>query len=162
MLLVHPGSHDQVRASFRAAASSTIVFAGRAAHAAMAPGHGRNALDAAVLAYQAIGAARSVLGFGDQVTAVLPRGGTAPNIVPEVAELRVMSRSTTTAGLEQLARVVDRAARAGALATGCTARVAPSGPTYRELLTDPGLAVSLERHLHGLGRRPDLPAPATS
>ena len=159
VLLVHPGAHDQVRASFRAAASSTIAFRGRAAHAAMAPGHGRNALDAAVLAYQAIGAARSVLGFGDQVTAVLPRGGTVPNIVPEAAQFRVMTRSTTTAGLGLLARVVDRAARAGALATGCTARVTSSGPTYRELRTDPGLAASLERHLHGLGRRPRPPDP---
>lgn len=158
-LLVHPGAHDQVRASFRAASSSAVLFRGRAAHAAMAPGSGRNALDAAVLAYQAIASARPGLAFGDQVTAVLVRGGTAPNVVPEAAELRVMTRATTTAGLGAVARVVDRAARAGALATGCTVRVVPRGPVYRELVTDPRLASSVERHLRALGRGPLPPDP---
>lgn len=153
-LLAHPGSHDQVRATFRAAASSTVVLRGRAAHAAMAPERGRNALDAAVLAYQAIGAARPRLAFGDQVTAVLVRGGTVPNVVPEVAELRVMTRATTTAGLDRLTGIVVGAARAGAVATGCTFHVKQSGPVYRELRTDARLADSLERHLHSLGRHP--------
>jgi len=153
-LLAHPGPHDQVRASFRAAASSRVRFHGRAAHAAMAPARGRNALDAAVLAYQAIAAARSGMDLTDQVTAVLVRGGTAPNVVPEVAELRVMARATTTPGLDRLASVVERSARAGALATGCMARVVPDGPVYRELRTDRRLAASLERHLRVLGRPP--------
>ncbi|GAA1057442.1 amidohydrolase [Agromyces luteolus] len=153
-LLVHPGPHDQVRAPFRAAASSSVLFRGRAAHAAMAPGSGRNALDAAVFAYQALGSARSGLGHGEQVTAVLVRGGTAPNVVPEDAELRVMTRAGTTAGLERLADLVARSARAGALATGCTSRVVPAGRVYRELRTDRRLAASLERHLRDLGRSP--------
>jgi amidohydrolase len=153
-LLVHPGEHDQVRAAFRAAASYSVHFRGRAAHAAMSPGSGRNALDAAMLAYQALGALRSGLAYGEQVTAVLVRGGTAPNVVPETAELLVMTRAAATSGLSRLAKRVAQCARAGALATGCTSRVVPRGPTYRELRTDGRLAASLERHLTELGRSP--------
>lgn len=159
VLLAHPGAHDQVRATFRAAASHRVTFRGRAAHAAMAPEQGRNALDAAVLAYEALGAARSGLRYGDQLTAVITRGGTAPNVVPEAAELRVMTRAATAAGLAPLAATVERVGAAGAAATGCTARVLPLGPRYRELRTDPRLAASLEHHLRRLGRAPLPPDP---
>jgi amidohydrolase len=153
-LLVHPGSHDQARASFRAAASFSVQFRGRAAHAAMSPGRGRNALDAAILGYQAMAAARSGMAYGDQITAVLVRGGAAPNIVPEYAELLVMTRAATTPRLGRLADVVHHAARAGAEATGCSSRVVPRGPVYRELRTDQQLAAILEHHLRSLGRSP--------
>lgn len=153
-LLVHPGPHDQVEGTFRAAASYRITFHGRAAHAAMAPETGRNALDAAVLAYQALAAARSTLGFGDQITAVLVEGGTAPNVVPARAVLRAMTRAATTAGLAPLAAVVRRAAEAGARASRCSHVVAPDGPVYREVHNDPALARLAERHLRGLGRSP--------
>ena len=154
VLLAHPGPHDQVRAAFRAAASCTLVFRGRAAHTAMAPGSGRNALDAAVLAYGALSTGRGSLGPGEQLTAVLARGGTAPNVVPDVAELRVMTRARTAGGLAPLAAAVRRAAAAGALATGCSVSVRPSGPSYREMCTDPWLARLLERHMRALGREP--------
>lgn len=153
-LLAHPGPHDQVRGTFRAAASYRITFTGRAAHAAMAPEKGRNALDAAVLAYQALSAARSTLGVGDQITAVLVEGGTAPNVVPARAVLRAMTRAATTARLAPLADVVHRAAGAGARATRCTHAVAPDGPMYREVRNDPALARLAERHLRRLGRDP--------
>jgi amidohydrolase len=157
-LLVHPGPHDQVHGTFRAAASYRITFHGRAAHAAMAPETGRNALDAAVLAYQALGAARSTLGFGDQVTAVLVEGGTAANVVPARAVLRAMTRATTTAGLAPLAGVVRRAAEAAARATRCSHVVEADGPVYREVHNDPGLARLAERHLRALGRTPLPPS----
>lgn len=157
-LLVHPGRHDQVRATFRAAASYRVTFRGRAAHAAMAPEQGRNALDAAVIAYSALSAARATLGPGDQITAVLTDGGSAPNVIPDRSVLRVMTRAPTTCGLAPLAHVVRRAADAGARATGCTTTVATDGPTYREVRSDPALSEFAERHLRALGRHPHPPS----
>ncbi|MDO7866769.1 amidohydrolase [Nocardioides jiangxiensis] len=153
-LLAHPGPNDQVRATFRAAASWRVAFRGRAAHAAMAPEQGRNALDAALLAYDALRAARPTLAFGDQVTAVLTEGGRAPNVVPDRALLRVMTRAAEARRLPALAAVVRRAADAGALATGCSVAVRPDGPTYREVRSDPWLASRAEVHLRSLGRHP--------
>lgn len=157
-LLVHPGPHDQARATFRAAAACRVTFHGRAAHAAMAPETGRNALDAAVLAYQALGAARTTLGFGDLVTSVVTEGGTAPNVVPDRAVLRVMTRAVAAPRLEALRAVVRRAADAGARATGCTVSLEAEGPTYREVRSDPVLARLAEGHLRRLGRAPRPPS----
>lgn len=153
-LLAHPGSRDQVRATFRAAASYRVTFRGRAAHAAMAPERGRNALDAAVLAYDALRALRATLGFGDQVTAVLTEGGQAPNVIPDHAVLRVMTRAAVTERLPTLAHAVRRAAEAGARATRCAVRVERDGPVYREVRNDPWLAARAEEHLRRLGRPP--------
>jgi amidohydrolase len=157
-LLVHPGRHDQVRATFRAAASYRVVFRGRAAHAGMAPEQGRNALDAAMIAYAALGAARATLRTGEQVVAVLTEGGTAPNVIPDRSVLRVMTRSPTTCGLAPLADVVRRAADAGVRATGCAAAIRSDGPTYREVRNDPVLSDLAEHHLRALGRRPRPPS----
>ena len=85
---------------------------GRAAHAAMAPARGRNALDAAVLAYRASPPRASRLRTtSDWSSAVLVRGGTVPNVVPEAAELRVMARGPREVRPGPAARV-GRAKRA--------------------------------------------------
>ena len=60
-LLAHPGPTTRSARRSAPRPRPRSLFRGRAAHAAMAPGSGRNALDAAVLAYQAIAAARSGL-----------------------------------------------------------------------------------------------------
>jgi len=156
-LLVHPGPHDQARATFRAASSYRITFTGRAAHAAMAPELGRNALDAAVLGYEALQAARTTLGLGDQLTMVLTEGGTAPNVIPDRAVLRVMTRAIDGQRLEALTEVVRRAAEGGARATGCTFAAESDGPVYREVRSDPTLARLADGHLRQLGRSPRPP-----
>ncbi len=152
-LLVHPGQRDSVDARFRAAAPLQVVFRGLASHAAMAPQAGRNALDAAVLAHQALAAARSALAFGDQVTAVVTEGGRVANVVPDRAVLAVLTRAETTDGLARLATVVRRAAAAGAVATGCRYAVRGTGASYRELRADPWLTRRAESNLRRLGRR---------
>ena len=152
-LLAHPGQRDSVDARFRAAAPLEAVFRGLASHAAMAPQAGRNALDAAVLAHQALAAARPTLVFGDQVTSVMAEGGRLANVVPDRAVLAVLTRAETTDGLARLATVVRRAAAAGAAATGCRYAVCRTGASYRELRGDPWLARRAEANLRRLGRR---------
>ena len=151
VLLVHPGREDTVDAAFRAAAGVDLTFHGRAAHAAMAAHEGRNALDAALLAHQATAAVRGPV--GSHLSAVLPEGGQAPNVVPDRATLRVMVRARTSAELAPLLARVRTAADGAALATGCRVEVRPRGPVYRELRGDAELARLFSANATRLGRR---------
>lgn len=153
VLLLHPGPIDTVDARFRAADLLRVEFVGRASHAALAPEVGRNALDAAVLTYQAIGAARARLSPGDQLDAVITSGATSPGVVPARAEVRVMARSATSAGLPRLTHRVRLAAAAGARTTGCRYRLCRSGPPYAHLSSDPWLAARFAGNARVLGRR---------
>lgn len=158
VLLVHPGPRDVVAPPFRAAASWDLVFEGRASHAAMAAHAGRNALDAAVLAYGALTAARGASRPGDHLAAVLPEGGHAPNVIPARARVAVLARAADGRALPRLAGVVRRAAAAGACAAGCRVTVRAAGPVLRELRTDARLAALVDAHLRRLGRTPVPPA----
>lgn len=94
-LLARPGTSNQVRTSSRTATSIGASPAVQVAHAARAPSHGRNALDGAALGIQTPGAARSGLGYSDQITTGATRGGPAPNVMPELAKLRAMATATS-------------------------------------------------------------------
>ncbi|MFD6423470.1 amidohydrolase [Streptomyces sp. NPDC060198] len=102
-----------------------IVFTGRSSHAGSSPWHGVNALKAAMLAISAIDAQRDTFRDEDavRVNAVLPHGGDAPTAVPDRAELEVVIRARTLDALRGACAVVDRAARAGAVALGARATV---------------------------------------
>ncbi|MGW1463338.1 amidohydrolase [Streptomyces sp. NPDC002308] len=102
-----------------------IVFTGRSSHAGSSPWHGVNALKAAMLAISAIDAQRDTFRDEDavRVNAVLPHGGDAPTAVPDRAELEVVIRARTLDALRGACAVVDRAARAGAVALGARASV---------------------------------------
>ncbi|MGW2276559.1 amidohydrolase [Streptomyces sp. NPDC001770] len=102
-----------------------IVFTGRSSHAGSSPWHGVNALKAAMLAIGAIDAQRDTFRDEDavRVNAVMPHGGDAPTAVPDRAELEVVIRARTPDALRGACAVVDRAARAGAVALGARASV---------------------------------------
>ncbi|SDS94513.1 amidohydrolase [Friedmanniella luteola] len=153
VLLVHPGTEDLITPALRAAAGWRAVFRGRPAHAAMSAARGRNALDAAVLAYQAIGAARATLPWGQHVAAVLTEGGVAANLVPDRSVLQLTLRSQTTDGLQALQRRVTACCLAGAEATGCRVTTQPSGPVFRELRVDAALARAFAANAARTGRR---------
>ncbi len=70
-----------------------IAFRGRAAHAAAYPEEGRNALDAVVQLFVAIGLLRQRLPDGVRVHGIIHEGGQAPNVIPERAAARVWVRA---------------------------------------------------------------------
>ena len=153
VLLAHPGQVDSANARFRAAQRLEVSFRGRAAHAAMAPGAGRNALDAAVSAYQALAATRAGLNFGEHISAVLS-GGRSANVVPDLATLSVMVRAPHASSLQNLAKRVDLAAQSGATASLCSYVMQTHGPTYAGFTADPRLVRICEANMRCIGRTP--------
>lgn len=159
VMLVHPDNRDVVTPVLRAAVGYRAVLRGRAAHAGRAPEDGRNALDAAVLGYTAVGALRASLHEGDQVSITLCGAG-PPNVVPAQASVRLLVRSATASGLAAVAAQVRRCFEGGAHTAGCTLRFGPDGPAYHHLKADEALARAFARNAAAVGRalRPGVPS----
>lgn len=85
------------------------VFRGRAAHAALAPQQGRNALLGAASATLALQGLTRVAGHETRVAVGRIHGGTSSNIVPDTAEVLLETRAdegVINADLEQRARAM--------------------------------------------------------
>ncbi len=112
-LLFHPADRDMVGCMLLASEDVDVTFTGKAAHAAGEPWEGKNALDAVVLLFQAIGLWRQQLPQHARVHGIVVEGGTAANIIPDRATARFMIRSTNQAFFGQM-RERFRALVAGA------------------------------------------------
>ena len=100
-----------------------VVFHGKSAHAAADPWTGRNALQAALLFLNGVNAFRQQLRRGRPYTPVihwiLTEGGTAGNVIPEIARCYGACRSEDKDYLEAIVEAVRNCAKGAALMTGC-------------------------------------------
>ena|GEM_PF-19578 len=130
-VMVHPGGADVAASQSSAKRQVVATFTGRTAHAAANPHLGRNALDAAVSAYQAIAQLRQHMVSTDWVHGVFLEAGTRPNIVPERAVLEFFVRSRDIEGMLTLSERVQAAFQGAALAAGVEVAVVWDGePIY--------------------------------
>ena len=161
-IMVHPYGQDVVDQVWLGRRLLTVTFTGVAAHASAQPFMGRNALDAATLAYQGVGLLRQQLPPSDRVHAVITDGGTRPSIIPERAEMKFYARSKYPQTLRELSGRLEEVARGAALMTGTGVELAwdehpPSLPVRtNRALTGRWLAAERRR-----GREP-LPAGVVS
>ncbi|TIB78101.1 hypothetical protein E3Q22_02779 [Wallemia mellicola] len=110
-----------------------VEFFGRAAHAALAPDQGINALDAAVLAYSNVNALRQQIKSYERVHGVIEGQNYATNVIPDYSKLKYGVRSGTLAELIDLKRRTIACMKAAAQATGCRIVIHDSTPPHPEL-----------------------------
>lgn len=156
-LMIHPAGHDLARFSAIAIQEVTARYDGVAAHAAAAPHRGRNALDAAVLGYQAVAALRQHIRSDERVHGIVSDGGAAPNVVPETAETRWYVRSPSVEGLNALKERVLACLEAGAAATGCTVEISWRHPAFANMVDNDPMIELFRANLARTGR--NLPEP---
>jgi amidohydrolase len=97
-----------------------IKFKGQNAHAAADPWNGRNALDAVVLAYSAIGLLRQQTEDDCRMHGVIVNGGLKQNIIPDVTVLDYAVRAPSLGKLKALKQRVLECCEGAARATACT------------------------------------------
>ncbi|MFC4005533.1 M20 family metallopeptidase [Prauserella oleivorans] len=119
VVMLHPFSHDIAMHPFLGRRQLEMVFHGVSAHASAQPFMGRNALDAAVAAYQGVAALRQHLPPGDRLHGVFTDGGARPNVVPDRAAVLFYLRSMRPETLRDLADRVAAVARGAAEMSGC-------------------------------------------
>lgn len=122
-MMVHPMNFSALASDLINLEGYDITFRGKASHAAAAPGGGINALDAAVNFYSAVGLLRQQMKDGSRVQMIITGGGSAVNVIPDRASLRVEIRHREIKYFRSLVKKILCVARSSAEAMGCTADI---------------------------------------
>ena len=157
-MMVHSADADLTSIDAIALQQLLVEYSGRASHAAAAPQHGRNALDAAVLGYMAVAALRQHILPTERIHGIFLRGGDKPNIVPADAATEWYIRSETITSLQELKPRVVAALESGAHACGCSVTHQWTGTAYADMVTNNSLAALYIANAGSLGRNVEAPS----
>jgi aminobenzoyl-glutamate utilization protein B len=104
----HPADRNAVtNGGALAVISAKFTFHGVASHAAAAPDRGRSALDAVMLMGNGIEYMREHIPSNTRIHYIIPKGGVAPNVVPDLSEMYLMARNPSMETLNGIwARIV--------------------------------------------------------
>ena len=162
-MMLHPAPGDMIRPSVLAIDTCMVEFQGRNAHAAAAPWEGRNALDALVLAYQAIALLRQQSKPDVRIHGKIHHGGDKPNIIPDRAAAEFYVRGRDDATVDDMIARVEACFRGAAEATGCSVSVEwQPGERYSDMANNGPLAQAFGQRWLDLGvRASDLDRPGT-
>ncbi|KAG9128250.1 hypothetical protein FRC07_002209 [Ceratobasidium sp. 392] len=122
-LMAHPSPgeyHSVWTGGSLALQSFSVEYHGHTAHAGAAPWEGKNALDAAFLAYAAVSALRQQIHPTMRVHGMIEGRDWAPNIIQDYAKMTYYVRAPSWEQVVALRTRVNRCFEAGALATSCT------------------------------------------
>lgn len=157
-MMMHPSGENLAAMRTLGRVALDFEFTGKAAHAAVSPHDGVNALDAAVLTLNAIGLLRQQLPDDVRVHAVIRDGGEVPNVIPERAVIRTYIRAADTEALVgNFQPRIERCAQGAALATGATVNITKQAPTYAGLRPNPVLAQLVDANFARIGRVTEPP-----
>lgn len=156
-MMVHSADADLTTIDAIALQQLLVEYGGEAAHAAAAPERGRNALDAAVLGYMAVGALRQHILPTERIHGIFVRGGSKPNIVPHDAATEWYVRSDTMTSLNDLKPRVIAALESGAHACGCTVHHEWDANPYADMVTNNNLSAMYIANASTTGRTVQLP-----
>jgi aminobenzoyl-glutamate utilization protein B len=147
----HPGdANDASPASTLANKSAKFRFRGVSAHAAGAPERGRSALDGVEAMNHMVNLLREHVPQETRVHYVITRGGLAPNVVPDFAEVYYYARHPDGRVLEQIWERLVKASEGAALGTGTTVEHEVTGGVYA-VLPNETLARVMDANLRRVG-----------
>jgi len=152
-MMIHPSDADLARMNAIAVQNLFVKFHGLAAHAAVSPHRGKNALDAAVLGYMNVAALRQHILPTERIHGIFTNAGEKPNIVPRETEMDWYVRSPTIETLQPLKKRVAQCLEGGAVAAGCTVSFDWQGNTFADLVDNVPLLESYVRNAEIFGRK---------
>ncbi|MCH8063795.1 MAG: amidohydrolase [Chloroflexi bacterium] len=145
-MMVHTASTDDDSAKFALGGTSNghvvkyIQFIGKAAHAGSSPHLGVNALQAAMVALNALNTQRETLKNEDMIRlhGVMTQGGAAVNSIPADVRYEGRVRGRNAEVIADANNKMDRCMRAGALAMGAKVNIVTL-PGYLPMINNPTL-----------------------
>ena len=160
-MMVHPADYDLTSIKAIAIQECCARFHGQEAHAAAAPHLGRNALDAAVLAYGAVAALRQHIMPSERIHGIFTHGGDKPNIVPKFAEMDWYVRSDTLDSLQPLKARVTSCFEGAALSAGCSVDIEWENHSYADMRDSEALLRAYIANAATVGRAVQAPSSST-
>jgi aminobenzoyl-glutamate utilization protein B len=134
VLAWHPGDRNDASPSTNLAnKSAKFRFRGISAHAAAAPDRARSALDAVEAMDAMANLMREHVPQETRIHYVITSGGSAPNVVPDFAEVYYYVRHPDPSMVEEIFERLVKAAEGAALGTGTTMEYEIIGGTYSRL-----------------------------
>ena len=127
-----------------------IEFEGQTAHAGMEPWHGRSALDAVEIFLHSVNMMREHIRPSARVHYVIKDGGTAPNVVPGKASVKLTYRETSRPFVEEGVAWIKDMVKGAALATQTTGIAVDYFGLY-DVLPNAPMAERMQRHLELVG-----------
>jgi len=114
----HPGSESHARPrTSNSNKSARFTFTGISAHAASAPDQGRSALDGVESMNMMVNLMREHIPQESRIHYVITKGGLAPNVIPDEAEVYYYVRHPKRTMVENLFKRVVKAAKGAAMGT---------------------------------------------
>jgi aminobenzoyl-glutamate utilization protein B len=147
----HPGDRNAVNnGGMLAVISAKFTFHGIAAHAAMAPDRGRSALDAVMLMGNGIEFMREHIPSNSRIHYIISKGGVAPNVVPDLAQMDLMARNPSNTTLQGLWDRILKISQGAALMTETTVEVTDVG-SDANIIGNDALAPVAQKNLEEVG-----------
>ncbi|CEG29149.1 amidohydrolase [Bacillus sp. B-jedd] len=142
-MMIHMNSNTTFPSvRFLALSTFRVKFFGRPTHASATPWEGRNALNGAILAINALDMLRQQVTTDTRISYYIVNGGKASNVIPDFSEIELVLRHSRQ---EELDAVVERAMnciKGAALATGTEYEVETLGYPFSDMvLNEPGIDV---------------------
>jgi len=152
-MMIHPGVRNVATTEALACVGLEIEFFGKAAHAAAYPERGINALEAMILAFNAVNSLRQHVKDRTRIHGIITRGGEAANVVPAYSAATFLVRAMDNAYLDELKQRVLNCFEGAALATGVRLGYRWSDIIYAPMKNNLVLAQLFTQNLESLGRR---------
>ncbi|MFQ6027032.1 MAG: M20 family metallopeptidase [Dehalococcoidia bacterium] len=137
------------------------AYHGKAAHAAVAPEQGINALNSVVHLFTGIDALRQHLREDVRIHGVITDGGKAANVVPDFAAANFMLRSRDREYLHEVVEKVQQVAEGAAQLTGARLEILPAHPLYENVQPNAAMARLAQRNAEAVGMHVDEPLPGS-
>ncbi|WP_266364881.1 amidohydrolase [Tellurirhabdus rosea] len=130
----HPGDRNSADPSTSLAnITGKFRFRGISAHAAAAPERGRSALDGVEAMNYMVNMMREHIPSDTRVHYVITRGGEAPNVVPDFAEVYYYARHKNRDVVRDVWQRINKAAEGAAMGTGTNVEVEVIGGVFNLL-----------------------------
>jgi aminobenzoyl-glutamate utilization protein B len=147
----HAGDSNAVSASSTLAnVTAKVRFRGISAHASSAPHLGRSALDGVEAMNDMVNLMREHVPSDARIHYVITNGGSAPNVVPDFAEVYYYARHNDMRVLDGIWERITNAARGAALGTDTKTEIEITGAVWN-VLPNRHLADVMHSHLETVG-----------
>ena len=127
-----------------------VEYTGKTAHAGLEPWKGRSALDAVELFTHGVNLMREHVEPTARLQYIIPKGGEAPNVVPDFATVKMFYRDIDRAHVEKSMVWLKHIAKGAALATQ-TEALAVDYFGMHDLLPNTAMARRMQQHLEAVG-----------